>query len=92
MAFNLTKKPFDDVRVRKAIANVINFEELGEKKRRALIRDSQPRFLELAPYVLTYQSRSQNALQSWVRGLRLGAATLEKVWHDEIWFDGASKR
>ncbi|MBM2826188.1 MAG: transporter substrate-binding protein [Dehalococcoidia bacterium] len=67
-------------------------EELDGTKRQALLREAQLLALEDMPYIPTFHYEAQQAAQPWVRGERLGAATSNTVWTEDIWFEGAPKR
>ncbi|MBM2826268.1 MAG: peptide transporter substrate-binding protein [Dehalococcoidia bacterium] len=63
--------------------------ELDDQKRKELLRQAQLLALEDLPYIPTFHYEAQNATQPWVKGMRLGAASSEKTWFEDVWFDGA---
>ncbi len=66
--------------------------EIDDGKRAGLLREAQLLALEDMPYVPTFHNEAQVVLQPWVKGLRFGAATIERVWLEDAWFTSAPKR
>ncbi len=66
--------------------------ELDPDKRKAILKEAQLYFLEVAPYVPSYHTEVQDILQPWVRNLRLGPASRQWPWMQDVWFTSVPKR